>query len=113
MSWLTTHVLDTSTGCPAAGVTVACESERSGTFHELARGTTDADGRLKTLFVPAARPTPGVYRLTFETGDYFAARQMQTLYPRVQIVFEVTAGDEHYHIPLLVSPFGFSTYRGS
>jgi 5-hydroxyisourate hydrolase len=77
----------------------------------LGSGVTDADGRAKGL---AGALAAGVYRLTFDTGAYFAARRVTTFYPEVDVVFEVAGGDgEHYHVPLLVSPFGYSTYRGS
>lgn len=113
MSWLTTHVLDTARGAPASGVVVICEAETDRNFVEVARGTTDIDGRLKTLFPENAPVTPGVYRLTFEISPYFAAFGEQSLYPQVQIVFQTRAGEHHYHVPLLVSPFGYTTYRGS
>ena len=113
MSWLTTHILDTARGMPASGVLVVCEAETGGKFAEVARGTTDAEGRLKSLF-PSGEPVrAGSYRLTFETGSYFAALQQKTIYPRVQILFEAVAGEIHYHVPLLISPFGYTTYRGS
>jgi len=70
---------------------------------------TDADGRLRL----SGQMPPGVYRITFRTGDYFAALGVKTFYPRVEVVFEVTSATEHYHVPLLLSPFAYSTYRGS
>lgn len=78
---------------------------------ELASGVTDAQGRISDLG-PASLP-PGRYRLTFETGRYFADRDVETFYPAVEIVFEVLADAAHYHVPLLLSPFAFTTYRGS
>jgi 5-hydroxyisourate hydrolase len=113
MSWLTTHILDTSRGRPASGVLVVCERETNGQFVEVARGTTDPEGRLKNLFAASEPVRAGVHRLTFEVGSYFAALQESTMYPRVQIVFQTLVGEEHYHVPLLISPFGYSTYRGS
>ena len=110
MSRITTHVLDTSRGRPAAGVAVALERETGGGWAAAGRGATDADGRLKSLTV--AEVEAGTYRLTFETGAYFAALGVESFYPRVVVVFSVGAG-EHYHVPLLVNPFGYSTYRGS
>jgi 5-hydroxyisourate hydrolase len=111
MSRITTHVLDTSRGRPAAGVAVALEREGDGgDWITVGRGTTDADGRLKNLTVAEAEA--GTYRLTFETGAYFAAHGVESFYPRVAVIFGVAAG-EHYHVPLLVNPFGYSTYRGS
>jgi len=113
MSKITTHVLDVSLGCPAANVPVLLETQSAtGVWSEAGRGTTDSDGRLKDL---AAGKTlaAGIYRLTFNTGAYFAVRKISGLYPQVIIVFDVNDAQEHYHIPLLLSPFGYSTYRGS
>jgi 5-hydroxyisourate hydrolase len=110
MSRITTHVLDTSRGLPAAGVSVALERETEDGWASVGRGETDADGRLKSL--TGAEVEAGTYRLTFETGAYFAAHGVESFYPRVAVTFSVNAG-EHYHVPLLVNPFGYSTYRGS
>ena len=109
MSAITTHVLDTSLGRPAAGVTVSLE--RDGV--ELGRGITDNDGRCRTLLVDGVRPACGLHRLTFDVGAYFASGGRTTFFPTVEIVFEVTAPAEHHHVPLLLSPFAYSTYRGS
>lgn len=109
---LTTHVLDTARGRPAEGLEIVLERLDGGQGHELARGSTDADGRLGTLLRPGEL-TPGVYRLTFLTGAWFSSRGQRGFYPSVPVVFEITATDEHYHVPLLLSPFGYSTYRGS
>jgi 5-hydroxyisourate hydrolase len=113
MSHITTHVLDVSVGRPAANVAVMLEAQSpAGQWTEVARGTTDPDGRLRdwpTAKVVAA----GTYRLTFDTRAYFATHKIMSLYPQVSIVFEVRNSQEHYHIPLLLSPFGYSTYRGS
>jgi 5-hydroxyisourate hydrolase len=76
-------------------------------------GNTDADGRLRTLMADRARLTPGVYRLTFHTAQYFESQGIAALYPQVVIVFTAAPGEAHYHVPLLLSPFGYSTYRGS
>ena len=113
MSKITTHVLDISLGRPAANVQVLLEAKVTAEeWKEEGRGSTDADGRLKEL---AAEKTlrAGTYRLTFDTGAYFAARKTLGFYPQVTVVFEVRDAEKHYHIPLLLSPFGFSTYRGS
>lgn len=112
MSQITTHVLDTSLGRPAAGVPVMLEIEARGVWKELSRGATDSDGRLRHLLAPGAL-VKGVYRLTFETREYFAQLHKKGFYPQVSIVFEVPDAAEHYHVPLLLSPFGYSTYRGS
>lgn len=113
MSHITTHVLDVSQGKPAVNVAVVLETQSpGGSWSEVARGATDADGRLRDW--PAAKALPaGIYRLGFETRAYFAARKVASLYPQIVIVFEVRDAQEHYHIPLLLSPFGYSTYRGS
>jgi 5-hydroxyisourate hydrolase len=113
MSHITTHVLDVSLGRPAANVAVLLEEQSSaGQWTEAARGTTDADGRLRDWTAAKIMPA-GPYRLTFDTRAYFATRKIASLYPQVVIVFEVRDAQEHYHIPLLLSPFGYSTYRGS
>ena len=114
MSAITTHVLDTAHGRPAAGVDVVLERLAGGdAWQHVGRGRTDADGRLRTLVPETGAIPPGVYRLTFETGAYFAAHEIASFYPRVIVTFEVLLGEAHYHVPLLLSPFGYSTYRGS
>ena len=110
-SAVTTHVLDTTRGSPAPGVTVRLEAARAGTWTELGDGTTDADGRVRDL--GPERLDPGTYRLTFDTGAYFQRLSTDTFYPEVQIAFSITAAGQHYHVPLLLSPFAYSTYRGS
>ena len=113
MSAITTHVLDVSRGRPARGIAVVLERVSSPQPTTIARGTTDADGRVKT-FTPAPPPLqPGTYRLTFEVGPYFAAAGIEAFYPRVVVEFDVRDAAQHYHVPLLLSPYGYSTYRGS
>lgn len=109
---ITTHVLDTGIGRPAAGVRVTLERLRDDTATELAQGVTDADGRITDLLEPGALEA-GTYRLTFFVGDYLAASGRAGFYPHVPVVFTIEATDEHYHVPLLLNPFGYSTYRGS
>ena len=112
-SQITTHVLDLSLGKPAAGVPVVLEVEEVGTgWKQLGRGETDKDGRLRDLLGGVAL-VEGTYRLTFDTHAYFSGRKTSTLYPQVSVVFTVLDCDHNYHIPLLLSPFGYSTYRGS
>jgi 5-hydroxyisourate hydrolase len=111
LSGITTHVLDTSRGCPAAGVPVVLEHAADAGWQPVGRGTTDADGRASELLSSA--PADGRYRLTFDTGTYFRAVGAAGFYPEVSVTFVVGNGDEHYHVPLLLSPFGYSTYRGS
>ena len=113
MSQITTHVLDVSIGRPAAAVPVILEMEMADAeWMEISRGATDSEGRLRHLLEPGSL-TRGNYRLTFDTRAYFEAREIEGLFPRVTVAFEVRNPDEHYHIPLLLSPFGYSTYRGS
>jgi 5-hydroxyisourate hydrolase len=102
---LSTHVLDAALGRPAAGVAVRLEREGS----VVAEAVTDADGRVRELGELAA----GVHRLTFDTGAYFAASGRDAFYPEVTVAFTVTDPDEHHHVPLLLSPYAYSTYRGS
>jgi len=108
MSYVTAHVLDSVTGTPAQGIAVALEAD-DGT--SIANDETDAAGR-----VPDRGPEnleSGAYRITFATGQYFAGRNQPTFYPFVTVNFTVQAEERHYHVPLLLSPFAFSTYRGS
>jgi 5-hydroxyisourate hydrolase len=113
MSQITTHVLDVSLGRPAAKVAVILEAQSpGGAWKEAGRGSTDGDGRCGDL-AAAKTLEAGVYRLTFDTRTYFSSRNLGALYPQVIIVFEVKDAREHYHIPLLLSPYGYSTYRGS
>lgn len=110
---ITVHVLDTSRGKPAARVAVTLEQAEGKEWRELAKGKTDDDGRVETL-LPKNKPvTAGIYRVTFESGAYFSESKTRTFYPRITVFFEVVDPKEHYHIPLLLSPFGYSTYRGS
>jgi 5-hydroxyisourate hydrolase len=113
VSPITTHVLDTSQGRPAAGVEVLLERADGDAFRELARGRTDDDGRCRDLLDAGTPLTQGAYRLTFDSGAYFSARGVEAFFPRVSIVFEVREPQQHHHVPLLLSPFGYTTYRGS
>lgn len=117
MSGVTAHVLDTTRGRPAAGVQVvlARMEPREGdpeVFVPITSALTNADGRVADLIAGVA-PKAGIYRITFESGAYFAQRGLPTFYPRVEVLFQLTEPSQHYHIPLLLSPFGYSTYRGS
>ena len=112
MSTITTHVLDTARGRPAEGLRITLSRRtEGGAFEELASGTTNDDGRIRDL-VPDGVPR-GVYQMLFDTGGYFEALGLEGFYPLAAICFEIAADDEHYHIPLLLSPYGYSTYRGS
>ena len=110
---ITTHVLDTSRGRPAVGIAVGLEQlDDAGTWQQVGQGATNDDGRVTDL-MPHGGLAPGRYRIHFATGEYFAAQGKATFYPHVIVEFEIAAADQHYHVPLLVSPFGYSTYRGS
>jgi len=114
MNRISTHVLDTARGRPAAGVPVRLErQETSGQWRDLAASQTDADGRCAQLLSQEEALPAGVYRLTFETASYFANHELDGLYPLVQVTFHVRESESHFHIPLLLSPNGYTTYRGS
>ncbi len=114
MSAITTHVLDTSRGRPASGVHVRLEAQKGGGGWEvLAEGATDGDGRLRDLLPAEHALAAGIYRLVFEVGSYLRAHAQEGFYPEVPVVFEVSDPTQHYHVPLLLSPYGYSTYRGS
>ena len=108
MSTLSTHVLDTALGRPAQGIRVTLS--RGG--KEIASAVTDADGRAKDLQGKATLGE-GAYDITFQVGAYFAAAKRETFYDRIVIEFKIGSAAQHYHVPLLLSPFGYSTYRGS
>ncbi len=110
---ITTHVLDTARGTPAAGVTVILEMRQASEWSPIGRGVTDATGRLMTL--TEDRPlAPGTYRLTFDIATYHRDQGVtKPFFPEVKIAFNVRDTGEHYHVPLLLSPYGYSTYRGA
>jgi 5-hydroxyisourate hydrolase len=110
---VTTHVLDTARGAPAAGVRVTLDQERApGTWARAGEGTTDGDGRAQELLSEESL-TEGAYRLVFDAGAYFEGRGVHAFWRQVTIEFVVRDVNAHYHVPLLVSPFGYSTYRGT
>jgi 5-hydroxyisourate hydrolase len=113
MSQITTHVLDTAAGTPAAGIPVMLE-ERTGPdrWERVAQGETNHDGRIPGFVLPDRILQPGTYRIRFETSAYFQRTGRQGFYPWVEVVFELR-DTGHHHVPLLLSPFGYSTYRGS
>lgn len=117
MSTISTHVLDTSLGRPAAGVPIRLErvwaDHAAEGIEPLGGGETDGDGRLRGLVPDGVQLEAGTYRMVFGTGAYFAARKVECFYPEVTVLFRIAAAGEHYHVPLLLSPFGYSTYRGS
>jgi 5-hydroxyisourate hydrolase len=113
MKGISTHILDTVRGKPAADVPVRLEKQNtSGAWQLVTSARTDRDGRCSQL-LPAEENLPGIYRLTFDTGNYFLQQQMGTLYPQIEITFRAQENESHFHIPLLVSPNGYTTYRGS
>ena len=109
---ITTHALDTRTGSPARGLAITLSQQNAGEWQEIAAGVTNDDGRIADLLKPGAL-TPGIYQMRFATGAYHEVHQIEGFYPEALITFEVKNTEEHYHIPLLLSPFGYSTYRGS
>jgi 5-hydroxyisourate hydrolase len=113
MSGISTHVLDTSIGRPAAGVPVTLErQDAAGNWKPAGSGATNADGRVPQL-LGGGTLVAGIYRITFDTAAYFRARGVEAFYPSVTVQFEIRDAAQHYHVPLLLSPFGYSTYRGS
>ena len=110
---ISTHVLDTSRGRPASGVAVQLLRQQGNTWIEMSGGETNADGRMPTLSPNTAADGAGAYRLTFDVGAYFQREGIDAFYGIVTIDFIVRDGTAHYHVPLLISPYGYSTYRGS
>lgn len=111
-SQLTTHVLDTSVGKPGKDITVRLRKLSKDSWQTFAQGVTNEDGRISDLLPPERTLVPGTYKIVFETGLYFEAGKIKGFYPEVEIQFTVF-DDRHYHVPLLINPFGYSTYRGS
>ena len=112
MSQITTHILDTTKGKPASGITIILYHGENDEWTEITRGQTNTDGRIAALLPKEHVLEIGIYKMRFETKDYFDKDRIPTFYPYVEIVFDIQSG-EHYHIPLLLNPFGYSTYRGS
>ena len=112
MSQITTHVLDTSLGKPGRNIKIELYRHDKNKWESIALGTTNNDGRISDLLAKDHKLAPGNYKLLFHTADYFNHKGIKTFYPFVEITFETT-DQEHYHVPLLLNPFGYSTYRGS
>lgn len=112
MSQITTHVLDTSKGKPAAGIRISLQKPIENDWEEITSGVTNDDGRIPNFLPTDQVIEPGVYRMLFETGAYFEKEGKEGFYPKVPVIFEIK-DTEHYHVPLLLNPFGYSTYRGS
>jgi 5-hydroxyisourate hydrolase len=110
---ISTHILDTALGRPAAAVPITLARMTNGVWSLINEATTDADGRCKDLLPATQTLSPGTYRVHFETAAYYSQNQIKGLYPYVEIVFTVSAGEHHYHIPLLLTANGYTTYRGS
>lgn len=110
---LSVHVLNTTTGLPSASVAVSLDKKVDGHWQPLAQALTDAQGRVKQLYPAQQAMQSGVYRVTFQTGQWFEQRGEKTFFPEASVVFSVDGTVAHYHIPLLISPYGYSTYRGN
>lgn len=113
MSQITTHVLDTTRGLPAQSLPITLYVQTKGGWKELANGITNSDGRIVGLLADNIVLPLGVYRMHFATKAYFESNNEKGFYPFVDIVFELDGSNRHYHIPLLLTAFGYSTYRGS
>ena len=112
MSPITTHVLDTSRGCPGAGIRIELHRKSGEAWKLVGESHTDANGRCGTL-MGDKEPEPGTYRLNFHAAEYFQKQNTKTFYSEIPIIFELSDPNQHYHVPLLINPFGYSTYRGS
>lgn len=113
MSQITTHILDTALGCPAENVGVVLYRLKDQEWLEIGRGKTNSDGRVPDLYAYDDALPEGIYRINFATSAYFETIQLAAFYPSVDIQFNLETGGQHYHIPLLLAPYGYSTYRGS
>ena len=112
MGQITTHILDTSAGRPASGVGIALAQQDGERWSTIGTGTTNGDGRADPLEDGVILPE-GIYRLRFEIAEYFNSRSQECFYPYVEIPFRIAGDGQHYHVPLLISPYGYTTYRGS
>ena len=112
MSQVTTHVLDTAAGKPGKDISIRLMKKENDNWLAIAEGITNADGRISDLLPPGKILSAGDYKIIFNTGEYYKTQKIKTFYPAVEILFTVF-DDSHYHVPLLISPFGYSTYRGS
>ena len=112
MSQITTHVLDTAAGKPGKGISIRLMKNENDNWLVIAEGITNADGRVSDLLPAGKILSTGDYRIIFNIGEYYKIQKIKTFYPAVEILFTVFDGN-HYHVPLLISPYGYSTYRGS
>lgn len=112
VSQITTHVLDTAVGLPGKDISIRLQSKQNGIWQTIAQGITNADGRIPDLLPQEKNLKADTYKMVFDTGSYYSKANIKTFYPEVEIIFN-TFDETHYHVPLLVNPFGYSTYRGS
>ncbi|EGM1628019.1 hydroxyisourate hydrolase [Salmonella enterica] len=110
---ISVHVLNLKTGVPSQGVTVTLDKKEGDKWVRLNSAVTSSDGRINALYPEDQKINPGDYRVTFETGKYFSTRNEDTLFPEIPVIIHVPKTGEHYHVPLLLSQYGYSTYRGS
>jgi len=110
---LSVHVLNLQTGQPTAGIEVELDQKLQDNWVKLASGVTDNNGRISALFPQDKTASTGSYRVVFKTGDFYKKTNQKTFFPEIPVEFNMEASGEHYHIPLLLSPFGYSTYRGN
>ena len=110
---LSVHVLNLQTGVPTAGIEVELDKKQGEGWVRLAWGTTDAQGRIAALYPAGQNVQSGIYRVIFKTGDYYKKNAQPTFFPEVPVMFNLASTDQHYHIPLLLSQYGYSTYRGN
>lgn len=112
MSQITTHILDTSSGKPADGIKITLEEQTKNGWNEISSGITNSDGRIPEFISKERKLSHGIYRMIFHVRPYFEKKGIKSFYPAVTVEFDIT-DDTHYHVPLLLNPFGYSTYRGS
>jgi len=112
MSQITTHILDTSIGKPGAGVSIHLQKPTKNGWENLASGVTNSDGRIPDFLASEVKLQPGIYSMLFDVAGYFANMEIVSFYPSIRIEFEIF-DQSHYHIPLLLNPYGYTTYRGS
>ena len=113
MGTLSVHILNQQTGLPSPDVTVTLEKQQQNSWATLASAKTDPDGRIKSLYPQEQDMLPGVYKVTFKTSKYFHGQKLESFFPEIPVQFTVTRTNEKLHIPLLLSQYGYSTYKGS
>jgi len=110
---ISVHVLNLQTGIPTPGVAVELDQNLNGSWVKLATGVTDANGRISALYPAGKQAQQGTYKVVFKTGDYYASVKQKSFFPEIPVIFTLDNSSQHYHIPLLLSPYGYSTYRGN